>query len=171
MKMLRDTVEELSLTDREFVGDVFTWSNKGKNWPVILKRLDRFCAMRLLRNFFFNLKWIILTDIHLTIAQFVRKLILLLKFLRLVGLKDLLNLRKCGFSYAMCSGIVETWWSDSFAKYAWFCGGMQRIHSCDKKLWSKINNLGKKEDENFHRYWLAKSSLAGSLSFLTQKFS
>lgn len=42
MELFRDVVEELQLSDMGFKGDVFTWTNLGKNCPVIMKRLDRF---------------------------------------------------------------------------------------------------------------------------------
>lgn len=42
MKMFREVVEELPLRDLGYEGDVFTWSNKGKDCIVILKRLDHF---------------------------------------------------------------------------------------------------------------------------------
>lgn len=42
MDLFKEAVNDLHFRDLGFVGYKFTWSNKGKNYSVILKRLDRF---------------------------------------------------------------------------------------------------------------------------------
>lgn len=44
MGLFREVVRDLHLRDLGFKGDIFTWSNKGRNCPIILKRLDRFLS-------------------------------------------------------------------------------------------------------------------------------
>lgn len=62
MEMLRETVDDLNLCDLGFCGSKFTWTNKSKNCPVILKRLDRFLGNQSFCDLFdstkvFHLDW------------------------------------------------------------------------------------------------------------------
>lgn len=52
MELFREVVGDLTLRDLGFLGDIFTWSNKGKNNPIIMKRLDRFLSNEYFSNLF-----------------------------------------------------------------------------------------------------------------------
>lgn len=56
MELFRDLLSDLQLQDLGFEGSTFTWTNKGRNRPVIMKRLDRFLGNEFFCNLFCSLK-------------------------------------------------------------------------------------------------------------------